>query len=211
MIRPRRRAFMAILAVVVFVSACAPKTASTDPQAQVLVVLLPDTDTGNVGRVVVSNQAGQTELSTAYASTRVTTTRRTPSARTLKENDVMRQFGDVIATLPPAPLHFMLFFRFDSEELTDESRAVVQDVLKSVKSQPVPDVQVIGHTDTTGTTESNFELGMRRANSVRALLIDAGLSPAAIDARSHGEMELLVPTANGVFEPKNRRVEITVR
>jgi hypothetical protein len=90
MIRPRRRAFMAILAVAVFVSACAPKTASTDPQAQVLVVLLPDTDTGNVGRVVVSNQAGQTELSTAYASTRVTTSRRTPSARTLKENDVMR-------------------------------------------------------------------------------------------------------------------------
>jgi outer membrane protein OmpA-like peptidoglycan-associated protein len=52
---------------------------------------------------------------------------------------------------------------------------------------------------------------MRRANSVRALLIDAGLNAAAIDARSHGEMELLVPTANGVFEPKNRRVEITVR
>ena len=211
MIALRRRAFMAVLAVAVFVSACAPKTARTDPQAQVLVVLLPDTDTGNVGRIVVSNPAGQTELSTAYASTRVTTNGRQPRARTLKQDDVMRQFGDAIATLPPAPLHFTLFFRFDSEELTDESRAVVQDVLKSVKAQPVPDVQVIGHTDTTGTAESNFELGMRRANSVRAMLIDAGLNPSAIDARSFGEMELLVKTANGVFEPKNRRVDITVR
>ena len=211
MIARRRRAFMAVLAVAVLVSACAPKTARTDPQAQVLVVLLPDTDTGNVGRIVVSNPAGQTELSTAYASTRVTTNGHQPRARTLKQNDVMRQFGDAIATLPPAPLHFTLFFRFDSEELTDESRAVVQDVLKSVKAQPVPDVQVIGHTDTTGTAESNFELGMRRANSVRAMLIEAGLNSSAIDARSFGEMELLVKTANGVFEPKNRRVEITVR
>jgi outer membrane protein OmpA-like peptidoglycan-associated protein len=211
MIAPRRRAFMAVLAVAALVSACAPKTARTDPQAQVLVVLLPDTDTGNVGRIVVSNPAGQTELSTAYASTRVTTNGRQPRARTMKQDDVMRQFADAIGTLPPAPLHFTLFFRFDSEELTDESRAVVQDVLKSVKAQPVPDVQVIGHTDTTGTAESNFELGMRRANSVRAMLIEAGLNPSAIDARSFGEMELLVKTANGVFEPKNRRVDITVR
>ena len=211
MMTPRRRAFMAGLAVAVLVSACAPKTARTDPQAQVLVVLLPDTDTGNVGRIVVTNPAGQTELSTAYASTRVTTNGRRPRARTLKQDDVTRQFADAIATLPPAPLHFTLFFRFDSEELTDESRAVVQAVLKSVKAQPVPDVQVIGHTDTTGTTESNFELGLRRANSVRAMLIDAGLNSSAIDARSFGEMELLVKTANGVFEPKNRRVEITVR
>ena len=52
---------------------------------------------------------------------------------------------------------------------------------------------------------------MRCANAVRTLLIDAGLSASAIDARSHGELELLVPTSNDVFEPKNRRVEITVR
>jgi outer membrane protein OmpA-like peptidoglycan-associated protein len=43
------------------------------------------------------------------------------------------------------------------------------------------------------------------------LLVQAGLIPAAIDLRSHGEAELLVPTADNVFEPKNRRVEVTVR
>jgi len=211
MTTPRRRALMATLAVAVFVSGCGPKTVRTEPQAQVLVVLMPDSDTGNVGKVVVSNPAGQTELSTAYSSTRVRTSRTPPPARTLKESDVKKLFGDTIATLPPPPLHFTLFFRFDSEELTDESRALVQEVLQTVKAQPVPDVIVIGHTDTTGNEASNFELGMRRANAVRNLLIDAGLSASAIDARSHGEMELLVPTGNDVFEPKNRRVEITVR
>jgi outer membrane protein OmpA-like peptidoglycan-associated protein len=210
----RRRAALATLVVAtVLVAGCAPKTARTTdpPQAQVLVVLLPDADTGKVGRVVVSNTAGQTELSKAYTGTRVTSTRRPPPLRTLRESDVKQQFGDIIATVPPAPLHFTLFFEFDSESLTAESRAIVQDVMKTVKAQPVPDVVVIGHTDTTGTTESNFELGMRRATTVRNMLIDAGLSVGAIDTRSHGELELLVPTANGVFEPKNRRVEITVR
>ena len=44
-----------------------------------------------------------------------------------------------------------------------------------------------------------------------ALLVQAGLNPVALDVRSHGEGELLVPTADNVFEPKNRRVEVTVR
>jgi outer membrane protein OmpA-like peptidoglycan-associated protein len=211
MIDRRRHAVVAAIAVVALAYGCGPKSVRTDADPQVLVVLMPDKDTGNVGKVVVSNAAGQTELSTAYSSTRVTTRRVKPPAKTLKEADVTKQFGDVIATLPPPPLHFTLNFRFDSEALTDESRKLVQDVLQSVKAQPVPDVIVIGHTDTTGSQASNFELGMRRANVVRTLLIDAGLSPSAIDARSHGELELLVPTANDVFEAKNRRVEITVR
>ena len=85
-----------------------------------------------------------------------------------------RRFGDVLATLPPPPRHFTLPFRFDSEELTDEGRRLVQDVLQAVKSYPVPDVVVIGHTDTTGTPQSNAELGLRRANAVRTLLVMPG-------------------------------------
>jgi outer membrane protein OmpA-like peptidoglycan-associated protein len=207
----RRHAVMAALAVAAFASGCTPKSVNTDPDAQVLVVLMPDQDTGTTGKVVVSNAAGQTELSTPYASTRVRTRRVKPPAATLKEDDVKKRFGDVIATLPPPPLHFTLYFRFDSEELTDDSRKLVQEVLQTVKKQPVPDVIVIGHTDTTGSQTSNFELGMRRANAVRNLLVDAGLNASSIDASSHGELELLVPTANDVFEPRNRRVEITVR
>jgi outer membrane protein OmpA-like peptidoglycan-associated protein len=207
----RRHAVLAALAVAAVASGCGPKSVRTDPDAQVLVVLMPDQETGTTGKVVVSNAVGETELSTPYSSTRVTTRRVKPPAKRLKEADVKKLFGEVIATLPPPPQHFTLNFRFDSEELTDESRKLVQDVLQSVKAQPVPDVIVIGHTDTTGSLSSNFELGLRRANAVRSLLIDAGLSPSAIDASSHGELELLVQTANDTFEPKNRRVEITVR
>ena len=122
-----------------------------------------------------------------------------------------RLFGDVLEACRPPPRHFTLYFKFESEELTDESRRLVQDVLQAVKSAPVPDVVAIGHTDTTGTTASNVELGtaprQRRAGAAGQRRPDA----AAVDVASHGEAELLVQTADGVFEPRNRRVEITVR
>jgi outer membrane protein OmpA-like peptidoglycan-associated protein len=201
---------MAILVASGLVSACAARGAGGVGPGQVLVVLLPDADTGTVGRVVVSNPEGSTELATAWSSTRIALAQ-APTIRTLSESDVKRRFGDVIATLPPPPRHFTLPFQFDSEELTAEGRRLVQQVLQTVKSYPVPDVVVIGHTDTTGGAQTNVELGLRRANAVRSLLVQAGLSTLAIETRSHGEAELLVKTADNVFEPRNRRVEITVR
>ena len=110
-----------------------------------------------------------------------------------------------------APQHFILFFRFESDELTDESRAVLPQVLRAVKNRPVPEVAVVGHTDTMGTAASNIELGLRRANAIRSVLIDAGVDAALIEATSHGEADLLVKTTDEVPEPRNRRVDITVK
>ena len=206
----RARVLMTMLVVAGLVSACAARSGGNGSPRQSVVVLLPDPDDGHVGRIAVSNPKGSTELTSARASARVALTR-APRTRTLSESDVNRQFGEILRTLPPPPRHFTLPFRFDSEELTEDGKQLLPEVLQSVKSYPAPEVVVIGHTDTTGTPQSNAELGLRRANAVRALLVQAGLNPAAIDVRSHGEGELLVPTADNVFEPRNRRVEVTVR
>jgi outer membrane protein OmpA-like peptidoglycan-associated protein len=129
----------------------------------------------------------------------------------MEPGDVQRIFGDALSALPPAPTHFMLFYKFDSDELTDESRALVPRILQSVKERPYPDVLIIGHTDTTGTATSNYTLGLRRATAVRTMLVEAGLDASFVEATSHGEADLLVQTADNVAEPRNRRVEITVR
>ena len=130
---------------------------------------------------------------------------------TLSEDEVRKQYGELLSALPPAPQHFILYFRFESDELTAESRALVPAILVSVKNRPVPEVVVTGHTDTTGSATSNFELGLKRATMVRTLLIDAGLDQAAIEVTSHGEAALLVATPDDTYEPRNRRVEITIR
>jgi outer membrane protein OmpA-like peptidoglycan-associated protein len=199
---------MVMLVAAGLVSACAARSGGNP--GDVLVVLMPDADTGSVGRVVVSNPGGSTELSSAWASTRVSMMQ-APQIRSMSESDVKSRFGDVIATLPPPPRHFVLPFQFDSEELTEEGRRLVQEVMQVVKNYPVPDIVVTGHTDTTGNARANVELGLRRANVVRSMLVRTGLSTLMIDVRSHGEAELLVKTADNVSEPRNRRVEITVR
>lgn len=188
-----------------------PKTAPRSAAGVTLIALLPDPDTGRVGRAVVSNDAGTIELTTARASTVVLGHTAPAAVSTLGDDQVQQLFADAIGALPMPPRHFTLNFEFDSNELTAASRALLVDVLAAVKSMPVPEVEVIGHTDTVGTKLNNVALGLRRAELIRRQLIDIGLGESLIKVTSHGEADLLVPTADGVAEPRNRRVEITVR
>jgi outer membrane protein OmpA-like peptidoglycan-associated protein len=191
--------------------ACGPVRSRTpERKAETTVVLLPESD-GSVGRAAVSNSAGAVELGTARASTTVAPGAAPEPPKEMAEADVKRLFGAALAAQPPAPAHFTLYFEFDSDELTAESRKLVGEVQSALKMYPAPQVTVIGHTDTRGAATANIGLGLRRANVVRMRLIEAGLDGSAINVTSHGEATLLVPTADDVSEPKNRRVEITVR
>jgi outer membrane protein OmpA-like peptidoglycan-associated protein len=202
-----------LAALAVLSGACGPKTVkpAAERRGESLTVLLPDTETQTVGKASVSNAAGKTELQAARESTVAVVGEPPSPARVMDESEVRRIFGDALSALPPAPTHFMLFYKFDSDELTDESRALVPTILRSVKERPVPDVLIIGHTDTRGTATSNYTLGLRRATAVRTMLVEAGLDASFVETTSHGEADLLVQTADNVAEPRNRRVEITVR
>jgi outer membrane protein OmpA-like peptidoglycan-associated protein len=127
------------------------------------------------------------------------------------EGEIRREFGAVLSELPEAPRHFNLYFRVDTSELTEESRAILPDVMSAVAARKVPEVTVIGHTDTTGSTASNYQLGLQRAQTVRDLLLKAGLDASMIEVSSHGEADLLQSTPDNTAEPRNRRVEITIR
>lgn len=193
--------------------ACASKPRSIKtPQRAVedLVVLLPDAD-GTVDGAMVSNPLGKADLDTARAATKILRGKAPSPAAPLNDDEVRKIFGDALAALPPPPQRFTLYFRFESEELTSESRARLPEILRAVTEHPVPEVAVVGHTDTTGMATRNFQLGLSRANTVRGILIASGLDASAIEIASNGEADPLVRTADDVFEPRNRRVEITVR
>jgi len=212
MIVTRRLIVPALACSLTLATACAShKTKGPEYPGQAMVALLPDPETGNVGKAYVTNSAGRTDLGSARDFTTVSVRTAPAPVSTLSQGDVRALFGDVLAALPPPQRHFTLFFRFDSEELTPESKAMAPEILRAVRERQVPDVLVVGHTDTTGARTGNFALGLRRANTVRTLLRDSGLDVASIDVISHGETELLVPTGDGIFEARNRRVEITVR
>lgn len=193
-------------------AACGPqRIAGPSRPGDEMIVLLPDSESGSVGRARVSNPSGAADLAAERDATQVAVNQPPGPTSTLSEADVRRIFGGALSALPPPPRHFILNFRFESDELTDGARALVPEILKTVKERAFPDVIVVGHTDTMGTPAANFELGLKRATVVRNLLVEAGLNGSAIEVTSHGEEDLLIQTSDETPEPRNRRVEISVR
>jgi outer membrane protein OmpA-like peptidoglycan-associated protein len=211
MIDRRGPAALAAICAVGLMTSCGPRRIEPPERpGQTVTVLLPDSDSGTVGRVSVTNPAGTADLAEARASTATTTNQPPGPVVIMSEEDVRRLFGDALAALPPAPQRFTLFFAFDSDELTPESRVLMAEILQAVKTRPAPDVIAVGHTDTTGSPASNFALGLKRATVVRNLLAEAGLE-VSVDVTTLGETDLLVLTADEVAEPRNRRVEVVIR
>ena len=188
-----------------------PRSPAAPAPSPALVALLPDPETQVTGRIRVANEYGGIDVSVPRASVRTTSTGAPGPMTTLSEAEVSRLFGAAMLALPPAPRHFTLQFKFESDTLTEQSAALVPAILQAVQALPVPEVMIVGHTDTTGDRKSNVALGLKRAVRVRTILLEAGLSSATLDVTSHGEGDLLVKTRDNIPEPRNRRVEITVR
>jgi OOP family OmpA-OmpF porin len=148
-------------------------------------------------------------LDQPYAAAKITPLR--PSAYRASPQEVEAQFGAALAAQPARATAFTLYFIQGSDELTDESKQDVDRILAEIARRPVPDVLVVGHTDAVGNDTSNDALGQQRADSMRAALIGRGLAPENVRAISRGKRAPAVPTADGVAEPRNRRVEILVR
>ena len=174
-----------------------------------LVVVIPDSSDGHIGAVVVEAGGNKTVLDTAYASATPDSGR--IKAGTTNAQDVNQIFGSAIAARPIAPKSFTLYFKADSDELLPDSRAAFEDVFAEVGRRKAAEIVVTGHTDTMGQREYNDKLSLERAKAISKLFISRGLAPAAVLAAGRGERELLIQTPDQTSEPRNRRVEITVR
>ena len=190
----------AIAAVAVLLNACATQIGT--------VVLLPEKD-GKGAAVTVKQGDQQVVLSEPYAAAKLTTAG--PQAYKSNPEEVQALFGAALAAQPSRPVQFTLFFVEGKNDLTEESSREVAAVFAEIAKRPVPDVVVVGHTDAVGTNQVNDPLSQQRAEVIRAGLIRNGIAPENITAVGRGKRELLVPTADGVAEPRNRRVEIIVR
>lgn len=176
-----------------------------------LVVLLPDRD-GGVGAVNVSTGAGTVTLDAPRASAVVAGAGAAPSfLGLLDDSDISAIFAGALSAEPSAPVTFILYFEQGADVLTAESRAKLPEVLKTIRERIAARVDISGHTDTAGSASLNDRLALGRARIVEQTVLGLGIAADAVRVEAFGERDLLVPTADGVNEPRNRRVEIVVR
>lgn len=172
-------------------------------------VLLPDAE-GKTGTLTVTPKSGPPlQIAGAYATATATSGKAAP-AKT-DEQATKEMFAEALSAQPQQPLRFTLYFREGSDELTVESKQKIEEVFTAVRQRPAPDIVVVGHTDRVGQVADNDRLALRRAEKIRGDLIRQGIAAENVQAAGRGEREPLVPTADEIAEPRNRRVEILVR
>lgn len=121
----------------------------------------------------------------------------------------------VVAPAPapaPAPARtFLVFFDWDRADLTDRARQIIAEAATNARTVSSTRIEVSGHADRTGAAAYNQRLSVRRAEAVAAELVRRGINRSEITIQGFGFDRPLVPTAQGVREPQNRRVEIVLR
>jgi len=168
------------------------------------VVLLPSPD-GSVGEVVIKGQKGEQVLNKAGQAGSLDGT-----PLQVGDQQVKDDFAATIAALPAVPVRYLLYFS-TGVVLTAESQALLPKIIANAEARPAVDISVIGHTDTLYTDDYNNQLALRRATKVAELLREKGLKPNSMTIESHGKRNLLVQTPDNTWEPRNRRVEVSVR
>ncbi|MEE4199179.1 OmpA family protein, partial [Erythrobacter sp.] len=114
---------------------------------------------------------------------------------------------------PPAPAcntgPYIVFFEFDESDITADAATILDNAVTAYANCGMASIMLAGHTDTVGPQSYNLDLAARRNDSVQEYLTGRGIPGGRISSEAFGENDLRVPTADGVRELQNRRVEVT--
>lgn len=189
------------------VTLCLLASCATKPDSY--VVLMPNAD-GTTGKIIVSNQKNaKVEIDQPGYGTQFEDAK--GEVKEVKKDKLALDFKGATEITPPLPKTFLLYFKTGGAVLTKESEALIPEILHEVEARQVPDISIIGHTDTVGKADLNEAVALKRAKAIATMIQEAGLKTKEVTIDSHGERNLLVKTPDETAEEKNRRVEITVR
>lgn len=167
------------------------------------LALLADED-GGVGAVAVLD--AKTNAERGQLTERNTETGLSGAVRS---RPLTRNFDDLLAVMPAPAKVFSLYFIEGGTQLTPELAQTLVELRTLITA--ASEVQITGHTDTTGDLAANDKLSLDRATQVRAALVEQGLPVENAKVTGRGQRELRVPTGPGLSEPANRRVDVIIR
>jgi outer membrane protein OmpA-like peptidoglycan-associated protein len=104
---------------------------------------------------------------------------------------------------------YIVFFDWDKSDITPEAATTLNSAVAAYGNCASVPIMLAGYADRSGSTQYNIGLSNRRNSSVTTYLTGKGIPSGAITSQGFGESNPRVPTADGVRELQNRRVEIT--
>jgi len=186
----------------------------SSPSNSELVVLLTDPD-GNLGAVQVVTKGGFQTLGKPEYATMVEDVSAPPTVpKPMTKNEITAIFGPALSAQPDLKdrfSSFILYFKSNTTALTDKSKQLLPELMKTARKSKRNEIYVVGHSDRLGAEAYNMELSSRRATYVLNILVSSGIPSSALVASYHGETMPAVPTEDEVAEPRNRRVEVFIR
>ncbi|MBA3011015.1 MAG: OmpA family protein [Proteobacteria bacterium] len=177
---------------------------------QTTVILLPQED-GKTGAVLIENQASSILLDKPYTFTSADSVTSGFVIREADPEKIKKTYEALFQAEPPKPVIFVLYFESASTQLTQSSMKLLPQISQSAKDREPSEISIIGHTDTQGDAAYNTRLSLARAREAATILTGYDTGLKNISVQGFGEYDLLVPTADNVPEPRNRRVEIMIR
>jgi outer membrane protein OmpA-like peptidoglycan-associated protein len=131
--------------------------------------------------------------------------------KTMSKKEIESRFSKVLAAAPSKPVKYMVYFKPNSKELTESSKATLDEAIEMIGERAPCMVDIIGHTDTTGSNEANAKVSLQRAQLIESIIREKGIKVISMKAKGYGEEDLTVKTADNVAEARNRNVEIFIK
>lgn len=202
---PRRGLWWAaglLVALGLGLGGCAPRQS---------IVLVPD-PAGHVGAAEVRTAVGAQVLQKSGDMTRTKGASAAPSAPTTADATFIRTtFGEALAVEPPPAQTFTLLFENGLAVLRADSLGQLDEIATTSHRRMAVRVSISGHTDAVGSDKLNEGLARARTEEVKQQLLKRQVPAELILTSSHGKGNPLIPTPDGVAEPRNRRVVVIVR
>jgi outer membrane protein OmpA-like peptidoglycan-associated protein len=174
------------------------------------VVLLDSGKSQNA--VIVSTNGGKTKLDKVGNFVDLKDKENAPSEiKRMSKEEIDSRFSKVLAVSPTKPIKYILYFKPNSIELTEDSKKILSDAIASIEKRSPCMVDVIGHTDSVGSNKTNAKVSLKRAKYIKSIITKKGLKIISLTAKGYGEEDLLIKTADNVSEAKNRNVEVFIK
>ncbi len=174
------------------------------------VVLIENGKTQNA--VIVTTDKGSQTLDSVGSFVNLTAKDRLPSEiKIMSKKEIAERFKEVIAITPNKAKSFILYFEQNGVELLPKSKQILLDAIDSIAKRTPCMVDIIGHTDTTGSNQANMVVSLKRAKYIASVLEKRGIPLESLLIKGYGEEDLLVATPDNQAEVRNRNVEIFVK